>query len=62
MIGWLLFFLVSLTLSLTLSFVIGTITGFYLRSAADPARVGTAAIGSITGLLLRLFPIKKEDS
>ncbi len=55
MIGWLLFFLVSLVLS----FVVGTITGFYLRSAVDPARVGTAAIGSITGLLLRLFPVKK---
>ena len=58
MIGWLLFFLVSLTLS----FVVGTITGFYLRSAVDPARVGTAAIGSITSLLLRLFPIKREES
>ena len=58
MIGWILFFLVSLTLS----FVFGTITGFYLRSVADPAQVGTAAIGSITGLLLRLFPIKKDES
>ncbi len=51
MIGWLLFFLVSLALS----FVVGTIAGFYLRSAADPARIGTGAVGLVTGLLLRLF-------
>ncbi len=57
MIGWFLFYLVSLALA----FVVGTITGFYLRSAVDPARVGTAAIGSITGLLLRMFPLKKEE-
>ena len=57
MIGWILFYLVSLTLS----FLVGTITGFYLRSAADPARVGTAAIGSITGQLLRLFPMNKAE-
>ena len=57
MIGWILFFLVSVTLA----FVVGTITGFYLRSVADPARVGTAALGSITSLLLRLFPMKKEE-
>ena len=57
MIGWFLFYIVSLVLS----FVVGTITGFYLRSAVDPARVGTAAIGSITGLLLRLFPMKRDE-
>ena len=58
MIGWILFFLVSLALS----FVVGTIVGFYLRSAADPARIGTAAIGLATGLLLRLFPMKRDES
>jgi hypothetical protein len=58
MIGWLLFFLVSLALS----FVVGTIAGFYLRSAADPARIGTGAIGLVTGLLLRLFPMKRDES
>ncbi len=58
MIGWLLFFLVSLALA----FVIGTIAGFYLRSAADPARIGTGAIGLSYRLLLRLFPMKRDES